>query len=291
MQLDAIQTFIAVAETGTFHEAARRLNVTQSTVSARVRTLEDTLGRRLFRRESSGVVLTEAGRQFQRYAGNMIRLWRRARQEVALSGGFKTTFGVGAQFSLWDRLILSWIPWMQAAAPEAALRVEADYSGSLMRYIADGILDLAVMYQPQRRAGLEIQSLMVETLVMISTRREPREDWFRDYVFVQWGRDFQVAHAEAFPDLATPALTVGMGALGLRYILDNGGTGYFPIRVVRPYLNEGRLYRVPNMPEMQRPAYVVFDPNNSNRPLLDTALNGLREIAAAGQAADRTAES
>jgi len=290
MQIDAIRTFVAVAETGNFHESARRLNVTQSTVSARVRNLEDTLGRRLFERHSAGVRLTAAGRQFQRYAGNMVRLWRRAQHDVAISGGFTTSFGLGAQFSLWDRLIMKWIPWMQAAAPAAALRVETDYSASLMQRIDDGVLDLAVMYQPQRRAGLHIEELMVETLVMVSTRREPRADWHRDYVFVHWGRDFQVAHAEAFPDLTTPALSVGLGALGLRYILDNGGTGYFPIRVVRPYLNAGRLYRVADMPEMQRPAYVVYDPGNSDRPLLDTALSGLRDIAAAGQAGDGTDE-
>lgn len=286
MQLDAVQTFVAVAETGNFHTAATRLNVTQSTVSARIRNLETDLGRALFERRRDGVMLTEPGRQFFRYAENMMRLWRRARQDVALSGGYRASFGLGSQFSLWDRIILKWIPWMRAAAPDVALRVEADYSPSLMRYIGDGILDMAVMYQPQRRAGLVVETLMVETLVMVSTRADAAEDWSRDYVFVHWGRDFQVAHAEAFPQLATPALSVGLGALGLRYILENGGTGYFPAWVVRPYLAAGRLYCVRDMPTMQRDAYVVYDPARASRELLDKALTGLKEIASAGQATD-----
>jgi len=289
MQLDAIRTFIAVTETGNFHEAAKRLNVTQSTVSARIRTLEDGLGRSLFLRGKTGVEPSEAGRQFERYATNMMRLWRRAQQDVALSRAYRASFGLGSQVSLWDRLVLRWIPWMRQAAPDVALRVEADHSPSLMRYVADGILDMAVMYQPRRRAGLAIEQLIVETLVMVSTRPDAANDWRDDYVFVHWGRDYEIAHAEHFPDLATPAVSVGLGALGLRYILDNGGSGYFPIRVVRPYLADGRLHRVAGMPTMQRVAYVVYDADSSNRPLRDLGLQGLREIAAAGQAEDQTA--
>ncbi len=289
MQLDAIRTFIAVSETGNFHEAAKRLNVTQSTVSARIRSLEESFGRPLFLRGRQGVALSEGGRQFARYADNMMRLWRRAQHDVALSPGYTGSFGVGSQVSLWDRLILKWIPWMRSAAPDAALRVEADYSASLMRYVADGVLDLAVMYQPRRQSGLSIEQLMVETLVMVSTRPDAGADWRADYVLVHWGRDFAMAHSEAFPDLGTPAVTVGLGMLGLRYIVANGGSGYFPIRLVRPFIAEGKLHRVDGTPTMQRPAYVVYDTHSTNRPLLETALEGLREVAAAGQAEDHTA--
>lgn len=289
MQLDAIRTFLAVTETGNFHEAAKRLNVTQSTVSARIRALEDGLGRSLFSRGKAGVELTGPGRQFQRYAGNMMRLWQRAQHDVALSRGFRSSFGLGSQVSLWDRLILRWIPWMRQAAPDVALRVEADHSPQLMRHVADGVLDIAVMYQPGRRAGLAIEQLLVETLVMVSTRPDASGDWREDYVFVHWGRDYEIAHAEHFPDLGTPAVSAGLGALGLRYILDNGGSAYFPIRIVRPYLSEGRLHRVAGTPTMQRTAYVVYDAGSSNRALLDLALAGLRDVAAAGQSEDRMA--
>lgn len=289
MQLDAIQTFLAVAETGNFHEAAKRLNVTQSTVSARIRGLEETFGRKVFHRGRNGVELTQSGRQFERYAVNMMRLWRRANQEIALSKGYRASFGIGSQVSLWDRLILRWIPWMRAAAPDVALRVEADYSQSLMRYVGDGVLDAAVMYEPRRRSGLAIEQLMVETLVMVSTRAEAGADWRDDYVFVHWGRDYQAAHSEAFPDLGAASVSVGLGALALRYILDNGGSAYFPIRIVRPLIAEGRLHRVSGTPTMQRIAYVVYDSGTSNRPLLERAMEGLREVAAAGQAEDQTA--
>ena len=53
MHIDQIRTFLEVAATGNFNRAAEALNVTQSTASARIKTLEDRLGRDLFIREDA----------------------------------------------------------------------------------------------------------------------------------------------------------------------------------------------------------------------------------------------
>ena len=66
MDIDRARTFLEIIHTGSFLGAADRLHVTQTTVSARIRTLEDDLGRRLFVRNRTGAQLTPAGREFQR---------------------------------------------------------------------------------------------------------------------------------------------------------------------------------------------------------------------------------
>ncbi|MDX1710728.1 MAG: LysR family transcriptional regulator [Rhodovibrionaceae bacterium] len=288
MHIEQIRTFLEVANTGNFHRAAQNLNVTQSTVSARIRQLEDSLGEPLFLRSHAGVQLSAAGQRFRRFALNMQRLWRRAEQEVALPRGYRGRIGLGSQVSLWDRLILRWIPWMRDSCPDVAIRVEADYSTSLMRQVADGVLDIAVLYQPRRTPGLVSEQLINETLVMVSTRQDVgAEDWRQDYVLVDWGRDFRITHGELFPDVGTPPVSVGLGALGLQYVLENGGSAYFPIRVVRPLLAQDRLTRVPQAPTMRRPAYIVYAEETGNRELVDTALEGLRQIAIQGESEDR----
>ncbi len=65
MDIQLARTFLMVAETGSFIEAGRKMNVTQSTVSARIKTLEDLFGRPLFVRSKNGATLTAAGDQFQ----------------------------------------------------------------------------------------------------------------------------------------------------------------------------------------------------------------------------------
>ncbi|MFK5098316.1 LysR family transcriptional regulator, partial [Klebsiella pneumoniae] len=73
MDIQLARTFLMVAETGSFIEAGRRMNVTQSTVSARIKSLEELFGRPLFERSKSGATLTAAGDQFQKHALALVR--------------------------------------------------------------------------------------------------------------------------------------------------------------------------------------------------------------------------
>jgi len=279
MKLENIRTFLEISDCGNFNRAAENLNVTQSTVSARVKSMEEIFGRRLFRRNHAGVELTSAGQHFRQYALNIQRLWQQAHQRITLPEHFSHSIGLGSQVSLWDSLILKWIPWMRHNASDVALHVEADYSRSLMRQLADGLLDIGVMYQPRQVPGLIIEDLFEETLILVATdHRELSEGWVEDYVFVDWGDVFRARHGEAFPEMETPAVTVGLGALGLEYILQNGGSGYFPIRVVQPYIDQGKLFHLDGAPSVQRPAYMVYPGSARDPESLELALNGLREI-------------
>ncbi len=280
MKIEHIRTFLEISDCGNFNRAAETLNVTQSTVSARVKSMEETFGRSLFKRSHSGVELTYAGQHFRQYALNIQRLWQQAQQRVALPESFTHGIGLGSQVSLWESLVLKWMPWMRRNAADVAIHVEADYSPSLMRQLSDGLLDIGVMYNPRQTPGLIVADLLEETLALVATdQRKLRECWVEDYVYVDWGNEFRASHGEAFPDMETPAISVGLGSLGLEYILQNGGSGYFPIRVVQPHLDQKKLFLVDAAPQLQRPAYVVYTDNPRDRETLDIALRGLREIA------------
>ena len=124
MDINLTRTFIEIADSGSFVGAAHRLNVTQSTVSARIRNLEDQLGRRLFVRKKSGAVLTPAGEQFQRYALTMVHVWEQARHHIAMPLGYEEILSIGGQVSLWDGLLTKWLAWMRNAAPEVSIQAE-----------------------------------------------------------------------------------------------------------------------------------------------------------------------
>jgi DNA-binding transcriptional LysR family regulator len=281
VNLDHIWTFLEVADTGNFNRAARNLNVTQSTVSARIKSLEENFGRALLTRGHAGCELTAAGHQLHQYAVGIQRLWQKSHQAVTLRPGFRSVLAIGAQVSLWERLVLDWIAWMREKVPDVALRVEADYSSSQMRQLADGLLDIGVMYQPRHTPGLVVEKLLEENLVLVATDdREVSPGWIEDYVFVDWGDVFLTEHAEAFPQMETAAVAVGLGALGLQYILKYGGSGYFPLRVVQPLIDEGRLYRLAGAPMVRRPAYVVYRTDPADQETQALALDGLRGIAA-----------
>lgn len=280
MNLENIRTFLEIAETGNFGRAAANLNITQSTASARLKVLEQEFGHALIHRSHSGCQLTSAGAQFLQYANGIQGLWQKSRQAVTLKPGFRGVLSIGAQVSLWDRLVLDWMAWMRRQAVDIALSVEADYSDSQMRHLSDGLLDIGIMYQPRNVAGLIIEKLLEEELVLVSTEdRELSKDWVEDYVFVDWGDTFLDAHANAFPNMEKAAISVGLGALGLQYILKNGGSGYFPIRVVGPMIEDGKLFRLKEAPVILRPAYVVYRSDPVDAQSQEIALSGLRKFA------------
>jgi DNA-binding transcriptional LysR family regulator len=84
MDIELARTFIEIVSTGSFIKAADRLHVAQTTVSARVRLLEEQLGRQLFVRNKAGASLTPAGEQFLRFAPTFVQLCQRQKQPVAV---------------------------------------------------------------------------------------------------------------------------------------------------------------------------------------------------------------
>jgi DNA-binding transcriptional LysR family regulator len=97
MDTELARTFIEIVSTGSFIRAAERLNVSQTTVSARIRTLEDRLGRQLFVRNKGGATLTTAGEQFLRYAPTFVQLWQRAQHQVAVPPGHRSLLVIGGE--------------------------------------------------------------------------------------------------------------------------------------------------------------------------------------------------
>ena len=283
MDIDLLRTFLEIVETGHFIRAAERLNVTQSTVSARIKELESRLGQPVFQRGRSGASLTGAGRHFLPHATAMLRIWRQARQAVALPPEYEAVLAVGGQFSLWDRLLQRWLAWMRREQPKVALRAEVSRPDELMRLLVEGNLDLAVLYAPQARTGLRIEKLLEERLILVSTGGAEIRPGNPGYVMVDWGAAFQADHASAFPDVAMPGLSIGVGAVALNHVMAEGGGAYFPVRMVRDHLEAGRLARVAGTPEFSRPAYVAWQDRED--ALLARAIDGLRAVAAEEAAA------
>jgi DNA-binding transcriptional LysR family regulator len=282
MDIELARTFLAIVEAGSFVRATERLNVTQTTVSARVRSLEDQLRRPVFIRNKAGVALTAAGEQFLRFAPTLVQVWERARHQVAVPAGRRAVLAVGGELALWNPLLLNWMVWMRRSVPDIALQTQVGLSDGLLRQVADGVLDLAVVYTPRQWPGLKAEMLMEEKLVLITTDPSTSGVSDPDYVYVDWGADFAAHHGLNYPQASTPGLSIGLGPLGLDYIVQVGGTGYFRKRVAQPYLDSERLHLVPHAPEFTLCAYAVHSENAENEDL-EIALGGLREVARADE--------
>lgn len=280
MDIELARTFLEIVASHSFVRAAERLNISQTAVSARIKSLEEQLGRPLFVRNKSGASLTPAGEQFLRYAPTLVQLWERARHQVAIPAGYSAILAIGGELSLWHPLMLDWLLWMRRHAPDVALRVQVGLPEGLTTQVADGVLDLAVMYAPLNRPGLKVEQLLEETLVLVTTDQATQPLPAPNYVYVDWGPSFAIHHRLSFPAVTNPGLFVGLGPLALSYIVQAGGSGYFRMGAVRPYLESGKLRLVDGAPSFSYPIHAVFSAN-ADENLIKRALDGLRATAAA----------
>jgi DNA-binding transcriptional LysR family regulator len=257
MDIDLARTFLAIVEAGSFVRAAERLNLTQTAVSARIRSLEEQLRRPLFIRAKTGATLTQAGEQFLRYAPTLVQVWERARLQVAVPPGRRDVLALGGELSLWNPLLLRWMVWMKQSAPDIALRAQVGLPDALLHQVADGILDVAVVYAPRHWPGLKVEIIYEERLILVTTNPDAADATDAEYVYVDWGPEFAAHHDLSFPRFSDPGLFVGLGPLGLDYIVEIGGSGYFRQRAVQPFVASGRLHVVPGAPEFRYPVYAV----------------------------------
>ncbi len=282
MDTELARTFLEIVRTRSFVRAAERLNVSQTAVSARVRTLEERLGRPLFLRNKSGAALTPAGEQFLRFAPMFLQLWERARHQVAVPRGRRAVLALGGEVSLWHPLLLDWMHWMRRSAADVALRVQVGMPEDLSNQVVEGVLDIAVMYAPQQRPGLRVELLLEEKLLLVTTDKEGVQVRPDDYVYVDWGPDFALHHGREFPEAVDSGLSVGLGPLALNYVLEAGGSGYFRQRAVAPHIAAGRLHAVSGAPSFFYPVYAVCSAHADDR-LIESALEGLRIVAQEGR--------
>ncbi|MCK8463530.1 LysR family transcriptional regulator [Aliiroseovarius sp. CAU 1755] len=274
MDITLIRTFLEVAASGSFVNASERLLVTQSAVSLRVARLEESLGKQLFMRSKAGAELTPAGREFERYALSLIKIWEEARQQVGVPEGFNKSLSIGAQYSLWPRLGFPWIDLMQDSMPTLNIRAELGMPDRIMRFLVEGIVQIGLMYSPQLRPGLTARKILDEELVLAASWQASLDDISDHYVFVDWGPEFVHAHALEMSQLTNSGMTMSLGALAADYVRVRKAAAYLPARYIKRYLDRGELHLVPDAPIFPYPVWSVWrdDLEDDIRAVAESAL-------------------
>lgn len=273
MNVEFARTFLAVADTGSFVAAAERLHVTQSTVSARIRALEESLGRSLFIRNKKGASLTSSGSRFLPHAGQLVRTLARAQQDIGLPKKFTSRVVLGARFGLWEGLLMEWFCALRADHPSVSYRAEIGFEPELMQGLVDGRIDIGIMFTPQRRPNLKLSAFLKEHLILVSSMPNGAIDP-ETYIHIDWGPEFDDQFSASFPEFPSPAVTVNIGWLGLNYLKHRGGCGYFPRRLVDSALAVGCLHVVRDAPEFILPAWVLVR-EDRDKKLIDPMIESL----------------
>lgn len=282
MDTETLRSFIEIASDGSFTAAAGKLNLAQSTVSARIRILEEQLGRRLFVRDRDGATLTAAGRQFLPLAAAITRTWEQARQDIAVPEGYEHLLRLTAPAYLWDPIVMPWLEWMRTNHPGVALRLEGSFPDVAVDQLAEGLLDISIVHVPRSLPGITFEQLAVDRVVLVK-HASMKGHWSDKYVFVDWGPDFRIAHDRAF-GAGRPAISIVLVSAALRYVMTQAGAAYLPLTAVREGIEAGELVRVDGAPTFDRPLYLAYPGNPASSEIVDVALTSLRAIGKSWEA-------
>ncbi len=259
MNLQELRTFLTIVDTGSLVRASEVLNVTQSTVTARLHSLEDQLGQTLINRSKSGATMTGAGVRLHRYADTIADLWRQARQETALPDGTSGVCNLACETDLWPELGEVFFHNLQRDHPDLAISVWLGSHADVAAWLKDGKSDLAFTHRAansQRQGQIELDA---DRLVLVSTRPDSPLRFDPGYVFVEAGEAFGRDHAAAYADANTARLNFGNATVGLDHILRVGGSAYLPDRLVTNHIQNGTLSYLQDAPTFTRRVYLTFN--------------------------------
>ncbi|MGH6635229.1 MAG: LysR family transcriptional regulator [Gammaproteobacteria bacterium] len=285
MDTEVLKTFLEVNRTRHFGKAAGNLFITQSAVSARVRQLEEAVGVPLFSRARHQIHLTAAGQKMVHHAETILTAWNRARHEIALADEGAGELVIAGLPSLCDFLLRDWLRRAYRHLSELSLSVEVYEPEELLRRLADGTVDVALVFDPPRLYEVHLERIATIPMLMVSTRLGVNavEAIARGYIMVDWGDSFRVTHAKLFPSLPTPAVRLDLAHAAHEFLLEFGGAAYLPQSLVTHDLRRRRLYRIRDAPAMELNIYAVFRDGEEKQELLQ------RLLALLGLEKERTA--
>ncbi|QVQ54072.1 LysR family transcriptional regulator [Spiractinospora alimapuensis] len=176
MQFQQLTYFLAVARTRHFTQAAELCQVAQPSLSRQVRNLEEELGASLFRRARGNITLTPAGEALLPLAQRILADMDTARHEVQeLAGMRRGRVRLGATPSLCSGLLADALAQFHDEYPGVELLIEEGGSRDLVRELANGELDLALIVLPLQSndPALSTQPILREGLVVASAVDRP----------------------------------------------------------------------------------------------------------------------
>lgn len=258
MNLDAIKTFLTVVETGNLNTAAEQLNVTQSTVTARLDVLEERLQEKLLVRSRRGSKLTKAGFKFLRHAELIQQSWDQGRKAINLPKHYSDMFSLACLSGLWDGVGSEWLSALRQNFPDLATEAWPGVVIELTQWLDSGLIDAALSTEPI--AGRQIQSSIIfqDEYVQVATRPREVMDWDPEYIYVDLGSEFRRQHAIQWAQDHGARMTFGDSRWALQTLLTEGGSAYLPQRLVHTHLTANELFIVKGSPVFAQDIYLSW---------------------------------
>ena len=303
MDIHHIQHFLAVIETGSFHAAAERLNLTQQAVSRSIKALEGELGVRLVERRARDrrkVGPTQFGQLLLPHAKTVVRDMQVLRDRFNdLLGHRQTVLRFAATPTAMRRLIAPALGLFQERRPKLRVQAMQAVLPSVLSRLAEGAFDFVIADEPPSDTGterFEVEPLLQDRCVIVCGARHPlaraavgrleprelaRHRWIGFGPFMptlDGTRKLFETAGVAVPDRVLESSSLDLTLAQLR---SGHHLAAMPVELVRPELDAGELVALPLRADLGPPWNIsIYGLVEQSRPAAsEQFLDCLRQVA------------
>lgn len=281
MNIDDIKTFLYVAKEKSFSRTAELLYISQSAVTARIKSLENELGCTLFDRNNSSVKLSVHGQLFLRYAKNIVDLEDESKRLFYLSGKYDSFLTLGAPDSVWQFPLNPFLDIMHRNHPRTALKLVCEHSMAITNNVLDSVIDLGVTIEPPQHRLLETRPLWSSRYLLVASPLlelpcpyfTPETAGQFPFIDMRWSHNFSTWLELTYRTRIYPYQTDRI-FLFLNMLLGGLGVGFLPSRIASSFLESGRLIEVPYAESEKSPreeGFLIYSPKRAKElePYID----------------------
>ncbi|MGC5327043.1 LysR family transcriptional regulator [Brevibacillus sp. SYSU BS000544] len=289
MDFDQLKAFYTLSQTKNFTKAAEILHLVQSTVTMRIKQLEETVGKPLFIRDKRSVEITQAGLALLPYAERILKLAQEGLHEVAALEPYEDRLSIGSLDSIWSFILEPILKEYHLRYPGIAVRTKTGHSADVISYLLDQVIHIGIVYIPPTLPNFEVIPIYEDEIVLVGAPSHPitlrgsvhaNELALLPLLFVNWGPPFHEWILEALPPGYVPKLQVDKAILAIDFVKEGLGVTLVTRSSVKDELASGTLQEivVEGSTPPKRSAYIVLPRDKKNRPSVEKWLGLMREF-------------
>lgn len=177
MNIGQLEVFCRVVKLGSFSAAARSMHLTQPAISLQIKSLEEWAGAPLLDRRGGMVRLTREGSIFLEFAESTLKISEQTRDSIqSMTGKLAGKLLVGASFSVGEYFLPRALAGFHLRHRKIAVEMKVANTTEVVRRVADGNLDLAVVEGEVQDGRLQDIPLVDDELLLIVS---PDHEWAR----------------------------------------------------------------------------------------------------------------
>lgn len=280
MDYDTLRTFIALAHTNNFTKAAENLHIVQSTVSVRIKALEEELGVALFERTNKQVRLTKQGELYLAYAQRIIDLSDESVMHLKSSMFYERYITVGGLDIIWRCGLYRLLRGYLMNNPQISLNTVTYISDYINQLLIDGTVDVAFVATPPKLKKIEIVPAFSDEVIFVASPSLPVSR--RASVNVQELRHMPLlsgslggTYKKWFQEVVSSThgvrINMDITSLTIPFLTDGFGPGLILRSMVERELADGALVEVPLSGEPLPPrwqTYMIFSTEKKQDPVI-----------------------